>query len=225
MASDRAALTTLLTSLITSGSADTTAADLRQYEAEMILSALNKIDDANIAGGYMSISGAGRVTISFINAAVPAGLFLRDDGTWGEITSVDLAGLDQTPGDIDSSMTILQAIGRLAGKIAGPIEVTTPTLDPMVAFIPYIANRATPINFTLPTIASVGDRFIVNGKGAGGWRIGQRAGQTIHGATNSTTGATGYIESTAQYDCVELFCIIANTDFVVMNAQGTLIIF
>lgn len=223
MASDRAALTALLTSLITSGSADTTAADLRQYEAEMILSALNKIDDANIAGGYLAISGSGRVTISFINAASPAGLYLRDDGTWGDILTVGLTGLDLTPGNIDSAMNILEAIGKTAGKVAGPVEITLPTSD-MIAFIPYIANRATPVNFTLPVIAAQGDRFIVSGKGAGGWRIGQRAGQTIHGATNSTTGVTGYIESTAQYDCVELFCITANTDFVVRTSRGTLTI-
>lgn len=224
MASDRTALTALLNSLITSGNADTTAADLRTYEAEMIISALNKIDDANVNGGFLSIS-SGRVTISFINSASPTGLYLRDDGTWAEITSVALTGLVVSPGNADAADSILTAIGKLAGKTAAPEDVFNPTLSPMVAFVPYTTNNAIKITFTLPVVAAYGDRFIIVGKSAGGWRIGQNIGQTIHGATNSTTGTSGYIESTAQYDCVELICITTNTDFVVRNSSGTLIIF
>lgn len=87
----------------------------------------------------------------------------------------------------------------------------------------YITNNAALVTVTLPTTIAVGQIVRVAGKGAGGWRIAQSAGQQIHfGAVDSTSGATGYIGSTNRYDCVELLCITANLEFVVMSVQGTL---
>jgi hypothetical protein len=87
----------------------------------------------------------------------------------------------------------------------------------------YITNNAALVTVTLPTTIAVGQTVRVAGKGAGGWRIAQSAGQQIHfGAVDSTVGATGYIGSTNRYDCVELLCITANLEFVVISVQGTL---
>jgi len=87
----------------------------------------------------------------------------------------------------------------------------------------YITNNAALVTVTLPTTIAVGQTVRVAGKGAGGWRIAQSAGQQIHfGAVDSTLGATGYIGSTNRYDCVELLCITANLEFVVISVQGTL---
>lgn len=87
----------------------------------------------------------------------------------------------------------------------------------------YITNNAALVTVTLPTTIAVGQIVRVAGKGAGGWRIAQSAGQQIHfGAVDSTSGATGYIGSTNRYDCVELLCITANNEFVVISVQGTL---
>lgn len=80
--STRAALITLMNSKIISGSRSTTAQNVRDFETDMINSAVNKTDDADVASGYMKISSLGRVNISFINKATPTGQFLRDDGTW-----------------------------------------------------------------------------------------------------------------------------------------------
>lgn len=87
----------------------------------------------------------------------------------------------------------------------------------------YITNNAALVTVTLPTTIAVGQIVRVAGKGAGGWRIAQNTGQQIHfGAVDSTIGATGYIGSTNRYDCVELLCITANLEFVVISVQGTL---
>lgn len=88
----------------------------------------------------------------------------------------------------------------------------------------YIANNAGLVTLTLPATAAVGDTVTVQGKGAGLFRIAQNAGQTIHfGASDTTTGAGGYLEATQRYDSVELLCITANTDWAVYTApQGVL---
>lgn len=88
----------------------------------------------------------------------------------------------------------------------------------------YIANNAGLVTLTLPATANVGDTIIVQGKGSGGWRIAQNAGQTIHFGTSDTTiGTGGYLESTNRYDSIELICITADTDFAVLTGvQGVL---
>ena len=87
----------------------------------------------------------------------------------------------------------------------------------------YIANRGTLVTLSLPAVAAQGSRFEIVGKGAGGWLISQGAGQQIHfGALNSTLGAGGSIASTLLYDCVELICITANTEFIVKSSIGNI---
>lgn len=103
--------------------------------------------------------------------------------------------------------------------------VVTVTADAaLVAGVRCIPNAGSRLVLTLPATAAVGDTFIVTGKGSGGWQIAQNAGQTIHGATDSTTGAAGYIQSSARYDSVEVVCITANTDFVIHTSRGTITI-
>jgi hypothetical protein len=82
---------------------------------------------------------------------------------------------------------------------------------------------ATLITATLPAVSPFGTVIVVEGKGSGLWTIAQNAGQTIHfGAKSTTTGATGSLSSTGQYDSVELLCITANTDFKVRSSVGVL---
>lgn len=101
-------------------------------------------------------------------------------------------------------------------------QVDTGVATNMVTLNGYIANNAGQTVFTLPATAAVGDTFRVTGmNNATGWKIAQNAGQTIHfGAQDTTTGATGYLESTATYDAVELVCNVANTDFIVLSVIG-----
>lgn len=86
----------------------------------------------------------------------------------------------------------------------------------------YTANAATLLTITLPATAAINDRIRVVGAGAGGWKVAQNSGQTIHlGSSSTTTGTSGYIASATIYDCVELICVTTNTDWVAI-AQGTL---
>lgn len=101
------------------------------------------------------------------------------------------------------------------------ITVTGPTA--MAVDNGYIANNAGVVGLTLPATASIGDIIKIDGKGAGGWSIGQNAGQTIHFLSqDTTTGAGGSLASTGQYDCITLRCITANTDFVVETSVGNI---
>lgn len=89
----------------------------------------------------------------------------------------------------------------------------------------YIANNAGLVTLTLPATAAQGSMIKVTGKGAGGWRIAQNALQVIHFANNdSTVGVGGRLDSTGQYDSIELVCITANTDWNVLNSTGAITI-
>ncbi len=87
----------------------------------------------------------------------------------------------------------------------------------------YITNNASLVTVTLPAIAAIGDLFGVAGKGAGGWRLAQNAGQTIsYGNQNTTVGATGSLASISSHDTVELICITANTNWQVVSSVGNI---
>lgn len=89
----------------------------------------------------------------------------------------------------------------------------------------YIPNNVGLVTITLPATIAAGKIIGIVGNGSGGWKLAQNSGQTIHFlANNTTTGATGYLASTGQYDCVEVICSIANTDFVVRTSTGNITI-
>jgi len=81
----------------------------------------------------------------------------------------------------------------------------------------YVTNNAALVTVTLPSTASIGERVVVIGKGAGGWQVAQNSGQTIivDDNTTSTSGATGHIDSADRYAMVELTCITADTTWLV----------
>jgi hypothetical protein len=87
----------------------------------------------------------------------------------------------------------------------------------------YIASSSSQCVITLPSTIAVGERVRVAGEGSGGWKVAQNTGQTIHfGSSDTTTGTSGSLESNNQYDCVELLCVSANTDFVVISSMGNI---
>lgn len=86
----------------------------------------------------------------------------------------------------------------------------------------YIANNASLVTLTLPTTAAVGDIVRVVGKGAGGWKIAQNASEIIHySSVDTTTGTGGSLDSTNQYDSVELVCTVANTEWTYVSGSGS----
>ena len=90
------------------------------------------------------------------------------------------------------------------------VEVITGSASMMTETI-YIANFGTLCTLTLPSTADVGSLISIVGKGAGGWKIAQAAGQQIFISPDSTTlGIGGSLSSSAQYDSLNLICIVAN---------------
>jgi hypothetical protein len=132
----------------------------------------------------------------------------------GTATITAGAGISVTPGA--NTITIATTNGIAWTEVTG-------TSQAMAVDSGYIANNAGLVTLTLPATAVVGDRVRIAGKGAGGWRCGQNAGQTINfGNTATTAGVAGYIDSTNQYDALELLCITANTTWVALSSVGNL---
>lgn len=136
-------------------------------------------------------------------------------------------------GNTPTLNTLTAGTGITISNTAGSITISgtgsgytwtevTGTSQAMAADSGYIANNAGLVTLTLPSTAAVGTSVIVQGKGAGGWRIAQNSGQTIRfGSVSTTTGVAGNLSSTNRYDSVELLCITANTDWAVLTApQG-----
>ena len=99
----------------------------------------------------------------------------------------------------------------------------TGTSQAMLVNNGYITNNAALVTCTLPAVASVGDVIEVSGKGAGGWKIAQNAGQTIYfGDTNTTTGVGGSLASTVDRDAIRLVCVTANNDWNVLSVMGNI---
>jgi hypothetical protein len=146
-------------------------------------------------------------------------------GGAGQQNACNIAGI------YGSSVTAAGTVVVDTSGNLGTISGVTPTVwndvtaasAAMVVNNGYIADRGTLVTLTLPATAAVGSRFEIVGKGAGGWLIAQNAGQQIHFAgLNSTVGAGGSIASTLRYDCVELICVTANTEFVVKSSVGNI---
>ncbi len=104
------------------------------------------------------------------------------------------------------------------------VDVIT-TTQAMATNTEYAANNSSLVTFTLPTTANAGDTISVYGKGLGGWKIAQNAGQQIIvGSSQTTSGTAGDIESTFKYDIVTLRCITANTLWSAAVLSGNLLV-
>lgn len=87
----------------------------------------------------------------------------------------------------------------------------------------YVANNSSQVLLNLPVTAVFGAIIRIAGKGAGGWKITQNSGQTIHfGDDNTTAGVSGFISSQNSNDCLELLCTTDNTDFTVLSCVGNM---
>lgn len=104
---------------------------------------------------------------------------------------------------------------------SGWVDQTTGTVT-MTANTGYTSDDgASLVTFTLPTTSAIGDSVEINGKGSGLYTIAQATGQQIHfGNLASTSGASGSVSTTLQYDCIKLRCITANTIWVVVSSVG-----
>jgi hypothetical protein len=82
----------------------------------------------------------------------------------------------------------------------------------MSSLVGYIANNVALVSLLLPSTSIVGDILNIVGKGSGGWKITQAAGQKVQiGSTASTVGVGGSVSSANQFDSIQLVCTVANT--------------
>jgi len=88
----------------------------------------------------------------------------------------------------------------------------------------YICSNASQCNVTLPATAALGDVVAVVSQGAGGIKVTANTGQTVKGLGDTTTSA-GSVTCAAQYDCIEVVCVVANTTWVVRDFTSTLLTF
>ena len=162
------------------------------------------IDPTDLLNGKVLISGTD-TTRDYIGSKVSAG------------TGIQFTVLNQ---DANESLQI----ATTGGTGIAELEMTEATgaTGALVGKY-YVANNVSLVVFTLPETAAFGDKIGFTGKGAGGWKILQNAGQTIHFGNQSTvTGVTGWVSSDHFQDGIILACITANTDWKVLWACGNI---
>jgi hypothetical protein len=110
-------------------------------------------------------------------------------------------GITVTPGA--GSITIAATGG--GGLAWSTIAGTTQTA---VVNAGFVVGNAAQTTITLPATAAVGSIVAVQGLGAAGWVLEPNSGQTIQvGQAAAGTSVT----SAANYDAIEVVCIVANT--------------
>jgi len=125
-----------------------------------------------------------------------------------------------------STITITNSAGGINLEVANPsgeawVNVTgaAATISPGIG---YTASNAGTVTLTLPAVAAYGSVFEVStGTTTGGWIIAQLALQSInYGNLTTTVGVGGSLASSMAGDSVRVLCIVANTTFQVLGAQG-----
>ncbi len=172
------------------------------------------------AGG-ITTSGAGSTVTVTAGATIPT-TFTANSGSAtpaGNNLNV-LGGGSTTTTGAGSTITITSTGGGLAWN---DITVVGPTA--MLVNNGYVSDNGAQVQLTLPLTAVFGSIIRVVGKGAGGWIIGQNAGQTILvGAAATTVGGGGTLAASESSATVELLCITADTTFRVIDGDGNLIL-
>lgn len=169
--------------------------------------------------GLWTLGGGTRFTMksvgagySIISAAKPRA---------ADIKSI-VAGANVTITDNGTSLTIASSGSGGGGTGITWNEVTTTSVA-LAVNNGYVMNNASTVVGTLPAVCAFGTVIRIAGKGAGGWRVAQNAGQTIHfDGNNTATGTSGFLNSQTTFDCVEILCITANTDFLVASSIGNI---
>jgi len=155
-----------------------------------------------------------------------AGIESVDVGNVAEVVTIDSDQLGSKTLTAGTGITVTAAATTLTIDAAGgglTWNEETGTSANMAVNNGYIANNAALVTLTLPSTAAVGEIVRVTGKGAGLYSIAQNAGQTIHfGTSSTTTGAGGSLTATNQYDSIEMVCITADTEWVVISATGNI---
>ena len=142
----------------------------------------------------------------------------------GDVTGTGTTSISTTLATVATAGTYRSVTVNVKGLVTAGTGITNVTgaTQAMAINSEYIANNATvQCVLTLPSVAAVGDRVVIIGAGAGGWKVAQNASQQIvYGSKSTTIGTGGYMYSNSQYESLSLLCITANTLFTVIRPTG-----
>lgn len=156
---------------------------------------------ANLTGDITSSSGA--TTLATVNSNV------------GSFTSANIT--------VNAKGLVTAAANGTAAFAPMPTTVVSGSTQQAAVNNCYVSNNAGTCTITLPTTASVGDEIQIMGLGAGGWALAQNASQLVHfGNIVTTTGTGGSVASQNAFDSLRVKCVVANTTFNVIAAQGNM---
>lgn len=187
---------------------------------------INQILYSSAANTVTGLATANRAVLTTSAAGVPVLTALAADGqliigsTAGAPAASTLtAGVGISITNASNSITISSAGAGLTWTVI--------TADQTAAVgNGYICNKGSALLLTLPATAVVGDTIRVTGiNTALGWKIVQNANQQIFFGNQSTTlGATGFLQSAAIRDSVELVCVVAgaSTVYNVISSVGNI---
>lgn len=161
--------------------------------------------------------------MTVIHGGIPGATKASGGGAGGPNT---LAGYDNTGAFSDvaigANLSLVSGVLSASGGGLTYNEVTTTTVA-LAVNNGYVMNNSSTVVGTLPSTAAQFSIIRIFGKGAGGWSVAQNAGQTIHfDGNNTTTGTGGSLSSQSTFDCMDLLCITANTDFLVTSSIGNI---
>lgn len=189
------------------------------YPSTTTVSQILYSSSTNVVAGLATANSAALVTTS---AGVPV---LSSTMTNGQLI-MGSTGATPTANTLTAGagVTITNGAGTITVATSGVgttwIDQTTTPVS-IVKNTGYIANNAGLVTLNVPATAAVGDEFIVQGQGAGGWLLRMNTGQVANLGSSPTTSA-GSLASTNRYDAVRLVCTVANTTFNAMTAVGNL---
>lgn len=135
--------------------------------------------------------------------------------------AVDTTDTTQSPIGTTKKYTVSQLATFIGGGGTGGLTWNPVVGTSQVMLINngyYTLNSATTL-FTLPTTAVAGSVIRIAGFGTGGWSLDLSGGQEI--AIGDVTAATS-IASTNARDSIELLCVVANTNYLVISMIGNL---
>ena len=134
---------------------------------------------SQISGSISSSQISGSIPSSQISGAIPASQIS------GSLPASQLSGtiaISQLPsGIITNNQNGLVLNGSFSGPGTMSWQVVPGTAQQAQPNTGYLLTNDQTVTVTLPLNATVGDVIRVSGRGAGGWRISQNAGQSVYG--------------------------------------------
>ena len=159
---------------------------------------------------------------------VAGDIYYLSDTVAGAMQNTDVT----TPGHISKMVFIATSVtaGYFINTRGYPVTSAAFTWNTQTTSATLVANNGyiststgSPVAFTLPATANVGDTFKIAGEGSAGWTLAQNSSQQMFFGTNTTTaGVSGSLTSSEVGDCIEFICVVANVSFLVLSSMGTI---